>query len=507
MIDISDEIQEAVKIEDFENAIALLKNKIHVEPNHETALVMLGLICYQTKKYLEAIEVFEKAIKLGHKTHRVFLEYASSLAFLNRNNEAIIFYTEAFKIESPFKLETLFQRGFTYVKCCNTKAALNDFLAIKKNIEQNNIEFERISLLDFFIGETYASKLDYNNAINFLKRSEENKFSVFLANKVPELNTNDDDKKFIFFTAYQLYQLTELTRINVVNSAKNTDIAFCHYTSLEVVDKLIFKNDEGNDNTMRYYNAIHMADPEEGNTIFELLGESAKFLFEKGKDNQGSNVYLGSFMESKDCDKHIMWRTYGKGKGEEARGCSLVIKNEFFDGKFGSFNNYTIDTNKNRVGINNCLNKVYYYNSEEKTIVNDENSDVKNNLQNVALLIERLHQLYSSTSISEVKKSIELIVNRAISEIQYLFKSSDWDYEKEYRIIQVIPHNNPEVLVDKFSSPKKLYINSPKIVKEHLQKIILGAKVKNPAEWISLDAQLKKENKEVEFSFSKCKFQ
>ena len=165
------------------------------------------------------------------------------------------------------------------------------------------------------------------------------------------------------------------------------------------------------------------------------------------------------------------------------------------------------DVTKIKEDTNNCLNKVYYYNYEEKDIVNDDNSCIKNNLDAAIFLIEDLYQFYSTSSKSDIKKCIESIVNRAISEIQYLFKSHHWDYEKEYRIIQVIPHHNPEVLVDKFSSPKKLYINSPKIVKEHLEKVILGAKVKNPAEWISLDAQLKKENKEVEFSFSKCKFQ
>jgi hypothetical protein len=52
-----------------------------------------------------------------------------------------------------------------------------------------------------------------------------------------------------------------------------------------------------------------------------------------------------------------------------------------------------------------------------------------------------------------------------------------------------------------------LYTNAPKILKEHLKKVTLGAKIKNPAHWIGLDAQLKKEGKEVEFSFSKCKIQ
>jgi hypothetical protein len=405
------------------------------------------------------------------------------------------------------KENILFKKGTINLHCANLEAGLQDFLELNDYITSNNIEFEKISSVNLNIGDLYAGKLDYEKATHFLCKSKENNFLVFFAIEVSKMEVEQSEKEKLFFHAFSLYQSIQMIRISGVNSASNSDAAFCHYTSLDVVEKLIFKNAQGDDNTMRYYNAIHMNDPEEGNIIFDILGEKARLLFENGRDNQESNVYLASFMESKDSDKHIMWRTYGKGKGEDAKGCSLLVKNSFFDGMYGSLNDYKIDSSKINIETNNCLNKVYYYNAEEKTIVNDDFSTVKDNLQNASLVIDSLYEFYSYSSISEIKKFIELIVNKAITEVQYLFKSFEWDYEKEYRVIQVIQPSNPQVLFDNYSSPKKLYIDAPKILKEHLSKVTFGAKLKNPAEWISLDAQLKKENKEVEFSLSKHKFQ
>ncbi len=508
------EIIQAFGKEDYPRTIELLTDFMKNNLGNSTAHAMLGLAYFLINDFTNSRIEFKVAIEKGHVSRRVYVAYADTLCLLNNLDEALIYYEKAIAVDNNLKENNifrkeniLFKKGNINLHCENLEAGLKDFLALSDYVNHNNIEFDKISSVNLYIGDLYAGKQDYANALAYLLKSKNNKFLVFLANEVAKLNVEQDEKEFLFFRAFALSLPIDLIRFESLNKAKNNDISFCHYTSLEVVDKLILKNDDGIDNTMRYYNAIHMADPEEGNTIFELLGENAKFLFEKGKDNEENNVYLGSFMESKDCDKHIMWRTYGKGKGEEAKGCSIVIKNDFFDGMYGSFNKYLTDVTKIKEDTNNCLNKVYYYNYEEKDIVNDDNSCIKNNLDAAIFLIEDLYQFYSTSSKSDIKKCIESIVNRAISEIQYLFKSHHWDYEKEYRIIQVIPHHNPEVLVDKFSSPKKLYINSPKIVKEHLEKVILGAKVKNPAEWISLDAQLKKENKEVEFSFSKCKFQ
>ena len=116
-----------------------------------------------------------------------------------------------------------------------------------------------------------------------------------------------------------------------------------------------------------------------------------------------------------------------------------------------------------------------------------------------------------------LKKSLAInkIIYRFLTEIRYLFKSSDYAFENELRVIQyALPSSNIKdnlVKVDDnggLSLPRRLYIESNKPVRQYISKIYLGPKVPNPQIWMYLETTMKmKGYNKMELKISETKFQ
>ena len=290
----------------------------------------------------------------------------------------------------------------------------------------------------------------------------------------------------------------------------------------------------------RLYNANYMNDPEEGIVIEQILGLDRRDVLEP------SSWFLMSFTNK--TDDLAMWSQYG----DDAKGVCLVLREDDFS-RFTSFNDVSWRQEKNFLEFSD---KMYLLKSElnsgfEKSIsrsesensvdtVNDEGtepnsvekaSDSKGNrdyLYRIAYVkhIEenlKLEQteLFEKSELGDLEKLLirlkdelkadlskldpfyKKAVYNCIEEIRYLFKSVDYKYENELRILRYanLDPSNDKIKIDKESGIGKLYVERENPIQ--IEKVIFGPKFPNP-EYVTpllklLDNDIKYEKSTIKF--------
>jgi hypothetical protein len=358
------------------------------------------------------------------------------------------------------------------------------------------------------IGEAYISKNDFLNANFYFNQSKKEMLQNFIAKEFIETNIKELDNN-ILFESYALARSVNLLNNELFDIAKRQE-SFCHYTSINTVDKITFIPD----NTLRYYNANYMNDPSEGKIMFKVLSDNAKKLFTEGNLDQDNNIYIGSFFPSNFNDNLVMWRTYGKENGNEACGSSITIKKGFFDTRLTSFYKnkakvveLEIENKEEENSLDDgfILRKVLYCDINGK-IKNDEENITKDFIESINKHIDTLALLHKSSE-PKLQKNIARIVCRALSDIQYLFKSQEYSYENEFRVVKVLSPESDKVKIDDNTYPKKVFINANRKVKDYISDITIGPKVNNKSEWLAIETKLLKDGKNIKFKNSSIDFQ
>lgn len=201
------------------------------------------------------------------------------------------------------------------------------------------------------------------------------------------------------------------SQITAVNS-------FIHYTSLSTLKFLLYKPDnEKNDSNksdenknypkLRLSNARQMNDPNEGYTLFKLIGIEKNELPKTDYDTSpfffASMTQTGS--ESNLDDSLPMWKQYG----DDAKGINLTYHSEYIKSLMEE-------------GIE--IYKVCY-NPAKDALLNEEINSIKSAFNEI-----------KNYSDDKEKEAIFLSALNLIDDIRYLFKDVDYSYENEYRIIK-----------------------------------------------------------------------
>lgn len=117
-----------------QDAIDLYKKISRNDTNYAWALVELALTYNVKGEYMNAIEVCKKGLDLKSQYDYNFLStYGSALDNLNRFDEAIEIFNKAIKM-FPYNFELFFNRAITYYKADKFKEAVKDF---QRSIEIN----------------------------------------------------------------------------------------------------------------------------------------------------------------------------------------------------------------------------------------------------------------------------------------------------------------------------------------------------------------------------------
>lgn len=531
----------------WDKAIEDYNEAIKIDPSYAAAYNNRALINDKKGEPDKAIEDYNKAIELKP-------DYAA--AYNNRGvvwdskkewDKAIADYSKAIEIKPDYAI-AYNNRGLMWEYKGDFARALQDYdKAIEMDKNYGNAYRNRGTLFNT-TNEFEKALADFNTAmalspdLNFLQ-DDINELKLKLGQK-PTVTEGADDAAIFMADILEKISDTRVRErikekayrfLTVINKIRKYAIIaepcpVAHYTKLLVADKLVVPDRE---TKLRYSNVTHMNDPEEGKVLKEVLlannqNSYLQAYFEESRlftknDNTDTNIYLGSFLpasrhddEKKDTheDELVMWRTYGKDENKnEAAGCSIVIDSDFFywpqvDSKPANLQSIRSDTGASQ---GQMLYRVLYFNKTGGIIESKKNFDTGKLEDALHELKSILNELLADREETGEKETTDGIIHRGLSELRYIFKSSNYSFENEYRVIQYFNPDNPLVQFDAeaMTIPRVLYVESTRSIKPCINRIYLGPKVPHPERWMYLELVLKKggHNKKVRVLPSSCKFQ
>ena len=233
-----------------------------------------------------------------------------------------------------------------------------------------------------------------------------------------------------------------------------------------------------------------MNDPSEGKILleyFNTMDSSFSSLFYRN-EFEVSSVYLSSFTTA--IDNLPMWSQYGNN----GKGCCIVFNKNYFD-KPKEVHDITDNLKENEsVRQDECvLYRICY--------IDDKNNKYK--FQEKDKEIERCLKNISENLKNISNQNEKKIILKYLEQIRYLFKSSDYEHEEEYRILKNVPINSKKIITREDVKPvPKLYVKIESRLNQ-ISEVILGPKVDFP-DYIS--PYIKYCDEKIEIRKSKVKF-
>lgn len=516
------------KMEECEN---YLNKAFAINPSSNSATTVKGYWLYSNSKYKEAITCFEEVLKsapdeskayvgLGH----VFIDQRDFDAALHSYERAVLKDENSFRgyngignvyletgkldqaIESFRKALTLSGAWQIYhnlgVAYRRTGDLVESIENLNKALEKANDESDIYSEL----GNTYQEKEDHEEAIrNFSLALDLNPANdVALYNRALSYlslknykNALKDFEQYIavtkaapdFYTEIATSKVEELNKIldndtytkasEIVEHIKKlllfTDNCVTHYTSLTVARALILEESK-----LRLSEGAFLNDTSEGRELYNYLAIHAAPANSNALIAQvfAPKPFIGSFVAESKHDDLTLWRMYGKEAKEEARGCALTISRDEF---LRTLRNAVAGETKTGSQLNTDAEfnfyRVAYLGQGGQFIIPGADEAIEDQLN------AYLSDLRTQTDATKAEATADISnIFKLINEIAFLFKSIEYQYEHEVRL--VINGSGFEKQILKESVPPRVYIELVP-VNSSIKEITLGPKVDRADEWAS----------------------
>lgn len=483
---------------EYDKAILEYDKAIKINKNYALAYYNRGNAWNNKGEYDKGISDYDKAIELKKDNADAYNNKGLAIFYKGDYQQAIVQYNKTLELVND-KDYVYNNRGLAWNKLGEYDNAINDYNTAISLKADNANTFRNRGITFYDKGEFEKALLDYQRAIELDKRFDFLEYNIKLTvEKIEErkilqeskaLQTDRDEKLII---EKKIEEVINTIRAVSVSTVKT----IVHYTKVLVAD-IYVKN---NGVKMHYSNAIYMNDPMEGKVFFDYLNDKTiEAAYFNGEKRTETSVYIGSFLPAEEKERKIshedelvMWRTYGKDEnGKEAAGCSIVLSSDFFNVKTNEESAI-----KNKPG--ELLNVVYIKNqNKQKKVINDHNEKMEASLK---LLKEHLKRIIKLRNKYQPKddfyKDIENTVFKQLSTISYLFKSADYDFEHEVRIITYMPRNSDSIKYKDVTEPskpsKRFHIESYNDILPFIKKIYLGPKVEHYQQWsLYLDYEIR----------------
>ena len=520
------------------------------------ARILFDLSNVQTElKELEAtVKKLEKLQQQFQDSPDIALPYAMILFNLsNKQTELNKLETTAKKLQElhehePFREseEIAFIYGVFLTSLFNHQTDSDERLQTTETIKNLYEQFSKFMLQNFddlFFSNDNVCDSDEYKLFNFILREgllNNTKYAI-LQTWAKRYKEDSNELKNLL-SIYQYVQKIKY-QLGLKNEDKNKNLKFGHYTKGSVLQSLLDQKEESSFSIVgktRLNNANYMNDPEEGIIIEKILGLDRRDALEP------SSWFLMSFTIK--TDDLAMWSQYG----DDAKGVCLVLREDDFS-RFSSFNDVSWRREKislefsdkmylMKSELNSSFEKSAFRSESENSIntVNDEgtepNSEEKGNVSkgNVDYLyriayvndsggkfsIEKT-ELFNDYEIKNLETLLKALkgkidkdldkgddfyqkaISDCIEEIRYLFKSVDYKYEDELRILRYanLDPSNDKIKIDKESGIGKLYVERENPIQ--IDEVIFGPKFPNPGYVTPL---LKLLDKEINYKKSTIKF-
>ena len=567
LVNLSTKQTELKEIETTVEKLEKLQQQFQDSPDIalQYAMILVNLSIKQTE--LNEIEATVEKLKVLHQQFpespdialryaRILFNLAAKQTELNKLETTAKKLQELYEHE-PFREseEIAFIYGMFLASLFNHQTELDERLQTTKIIKKLYEKFSKFMIQNFddlFFRDDNVCDRDEYKLFNFILKEGLLKNTKYAILKTWVKRYKEDSSELRnLLSIYQLVQKIKY-QLGLKDEDKNQVLKFGHYTKGSTLQIMLDqeeneKKKEENEKKKstfsvsgktRLYNANYMNDPEEGIVIEQILGLDRRDVLEP------SSWFLMSFTNK--TDDLAMWSQYG----DDAKGVCLVLREDDFS-RFTSFND--VSWRKEAIPLVETMNKVestLSYDlkgspnelnnikptvaiideekrskSEKKENVPKRNNDylyriayVKHIGENLKLEqtelfeeseIEELEKLLNSLkekldSGSKVrKKNYQDAIAECIEEIRYLFKSVDYKYENELRILRYANLNpsNKEIKIDKTSGVGKLYVERKNSIQ--IGEVIFGPKFPNP-EYVTPLLKLLDEN--IDYKKSTIKF-
>jgi tetratricopeptide (TPR) repeat protein len=418
--------------EKYNKAIRYFNSVIERDSNFQYPYYALGIIYFDLKQYEKAIENFNKAIEIVPEDSYPYNALGNVYSDLNKYDEAIENYNKAIELAPKFS-NAYSNRALIYSAKNEYQNAINDF---KKHIELRK-------------GKGYSA-LQAQSKIKELKGSIKNPDYEQISKLVNRI------KDLLLFT----------------------DSFVTHYTSLTAAKAMILDGSK-----FRLSECAFLNDSSEGRELFKFLDiqEACTAIGEVNCPMPFTRKpFIGSFVLGTKCDDLTLWRMYGKESKEEAKGCSITIDSRKLQENLiaKSSKGYTLkwtgdDFNFYRMVYIKDMDNLFAF-PETKDKEKDKEKELNKCMNQLAKKVKRYKDNVKKKSYS-IKDLLELL-----NSIAYLFKSAEYQYEHEIRMVMNDVDLEKNIISDNI--PPKVYIETVPI-NPIIQKITLGPKVERAEEW------------------------
>lgn len=516
----------------YDELINLLTDDVLYKYKKPALFNWVGMAWLAKKQYNNALSYYNKAINdCVIKNKYSFYNRGIVWGLLGEDDSAIKDYSIAISLDPKFA-SAYVNRGNKYSKARKFKLALSDYDNAIKHEPKLSKAYNNRGWLYERLGKYELAFEDYESALKAEPEytGAERKLDLLL-NKLgsslqlfTEILSSAEVDILTKGNLYRIFSNTKRKSIDKIRALAGKNITnligeqIVHYTKLPVANTIA----TGQSNKLRYYNAIYMNDPEEGQVILDRLHKDVRDAFENANNQEEGNIYIGSFLPAKRHeDELVMWRTYGKDENQvEGAGCSITINKDFFDeyADDNYINPKFVSKDPSTSNIRQNLFRVLYYNKNHEQNGNKmfDCSETKKIQLYIDTLNKQLLELIklkdNTEKYTDKDKAIDKIIYHLISEIRFFFKSSDYSFENEVRVLQYADKSSDLLRIDERNTlPKKVYIESNKEIQPFIEKITLGPKVPNPKQWLYMDIAMRQNNPDrktpVEFIISERKYQ
>lgn len=404
-----------------------------------------------------------------------------------------------------------------------------------KNIIKFNKNISVIDILQIFKNYKYIDEL-----FELLTKTENN--NLWMNDTIIKLilNLEKDIDKIIKDVKYLL--LFEYLLLKILSFNIDTNINISHYTSLNILLKLLKKNNEDESGNIRINNITTANDPKEGKMLYNI--------FKRNNININMDIDENALTlqtsYSRNRDSLTMFRLYGKKEDKEATGICLVLNKDYFCYNYIPPYSYKNDNSiKNEENIAKYQDKkmnlywILYYNEKDNLLVfnpneskysadividlnnleqfnNKKMKDFKKEEEKIKYIIEYIFKniFYYIKNINnkiEKENKYSNIKNKLygylFENIRFIIKHEAFFEEQELRMLVTKDYKDKDILTD--DDNNKLYMKYIPLFYEsinYIEEIIIGSKVENNesiAEYIR-KILYKNNNDKIKISISKA---
>ena len=261
-----------------------------------------------------------------------------------------------------------------------------------------------------------------------------------------------------------------------------------YYTSMDSLQKLLSDENATVNYRLPIFSANHMNDPSEGQELekafFQYVGDKLmvqdlfnhcdKFSDEKRRRLEAEFTFLKAF--TKNDDSLPMWVHYAN----EGKGCCVKVNSRFFTNFDSDLSDNEKTLTSNPFDYGYCLYEILYI--QDGKIANTVPNRVKELYANIFDKISLLSSIYVNLC-QDARKAVIFALSKIINKLRYLFKSIDYIYEQEMRIVLNRPLSDlkrDDIDIQMTSSTTenpipKVFIYTDKSLS--IEEIILGPKV------------------------------